>query len=226
MKRTPSIYFTGDLHGDVKRMSGKKLRKLRRGDVLIVCGDFGFVWDGSSEEEKILKWLGKRKYHIAFIEGTHDNLELLEKYPVEEWNGGLVHSLGGNLHHLIRGQIFTIAGKTLLAMGGGESDDFTQREPGVNWWPQELPKREELDLYWKRLDDIGNQLDYVVTHQAPTNIDSCLTHRVCEVNLLTAFLDSVQRKCTFKGWFFGNYHVNKTIPPYYHCLYDDVMQGE
>ena len=82
------IYLTGDLHGDFERFRSKEMKKLKKGDTLIVCGDFGFVWDGSKKEQSILKKLGKSKYQILFIEGTHDNLDLLSQYPQEEWNGG------------------------------------------------------------------------------------------------------------------------------------------
>ena len=41
------IYVTGDTHGEADRLSPSKLRALKAGDTLIVCGDFGFLWDDS-----------------------------------------------------------------------------------------------------------------------------------------------------------------------------------
>ena len=87
------IYITGDTHGEVERLVPSKLRALKEGDTLIVCGDFGFIWDGSKKEQKILKQLGKRKYNICFIDGTHENFSLLNGYGVSEWNGGKVHKI-------------------------------------------------------------------------------------------------------------------------------------
>ena len=49
------IYITGDIHGDFSRFRSPALKKLRKNDALIVCGDFGFIWDGSEKEQKILK---------------------------------------------------------------------------------------------------------------------------------------------------------------------------
>ena len=45
------IYVTGDTHGDETRF--KQFKKLfpKRRDHLLVCGDFGFVWDGSVKEK-------------------------------------------------------------------------------------------------------------------------------------------------------------------------------
>ncbi|WP_418452613.1 metallophosphoesterase, partial [Anaerotruncus massiliensis (ex Liu et al. 2021)] len=82
------IYVTGDVHADLGRFKGKAAKKLKKGDTLIVCGDFGFVWDGSKKEQRVLKWLGKRRYSVLFVEGTHDNLDLLAGYPVVDFCGG------------------------------------------------------------------------------------------------------------------------------------------
>ena len=38
------IYITGDIHGDFSRFKSPLLRKLKKNDALIVCGDFGFIW--------------------------------------------------------------------------------------------------------------------------------------------------------------------------------------
>ena len=56
------VYVTGDTHGDIKRFSDPRLRSLKKGDTLIICGDFGFIWDGSNMESP--KWLIE-----AFSEG-------------------------------------------------------------------------------------------------------------------------------------------------------------
>ncbi len=217
------IYVTGDLHGDLKRFSAPALRALKKGDTLLVCGDFGFLWQGGAQEEKALDAIAKRHYQIAFVEGTHDNLELLRACPREEWNGGQVHRIRPNLVHLIRGEIFTLEGMTFLAMGGGSSDDNAPREEGVNWWPEELPREEELPLFRQKLEEHRWRLDFILSHQAPTNIDACVNRKVCDVTLLTAFLDELQRKGTFEKWYFGRYHQNKMIPPAYQALYDQVL---
>ena len=115
------IYLTGDLHGDFERFRSKEMKKLKKGDTLIVCGDFGFVWDGSKKEQSILKKLGKSKYQILFIEGTHDNLDLLSQYPQEEWNGGKVRRISGSLLKLERGEVFELEGKRFFAFGAARS---------------------------------------------------------------------------------------------------------
>ena len=54
------VYLTGDTHGDLDRFRHGRLRWLGKRDIVVVLGDFGFVWDGSAKEQKKLDWLRKR----------------------------------------------------------------------------------------------------------------------------------------------------------------------
>ena len=67
------VYVTGDMHGDYSRFDSPAVKQLKKGDTLIICGDFGFVWDNSKIEQKILKKLAGKKFNICFIDGTHEN---------------------------------------------------------------------------------------------------------------------------------------------------------
>ena len=64
------VYLTGDTHGDIDRFKHGKLRWLGKRDTVVVLGDFGFVWDGSKEEQKKLDWLRKRPYILLFLDGS------------------------------------------------------------------------------------------------------------------------------------------------------------
>ena len=59
------VYLTGDTHGELDRFKHGRLRWLGKRDIVVVLGDFGFVWDGSKEEQKKLDWLRKRPYTSA-----------------------------------------------------------------------------------------------------------------------------------------------------------------
>ena len=73
------VYVTGDMHGDETRLYDAQWRKLKKGDTLIICGDFGFLWNGGKREKEALEYLGSRKFAVAFLDGTHENFELLSK---------------------------------------------------------------------------------------------------------------------------------------------------
>ena len=138
------VFVTGDTHGDPNRLSKNVLKNLNEGDTLIVCGDFGFIWDKSKAEQKFLKSLSKRKYNICFIDGTHENFDLLNAYPLTIWNGGKVHQISDNIFHLMRGQVFEIDGLKIFTMGGGESPDLDSRIEDNPWLKYEIPSKEDL----------------------------------------------------------------------------------
>ena len=137
------IYITGDTHGELDRFKSRALRGLGKNDVLFVLGDFGFLWDDGREEKKRLDWLAKRPYTILFLDGTHENYEMLDALPVEEKFGGRVQPVAGSVYHVCRGSILELEGMSFLCFGGGESPDKEERDPGVNWWPREMPSDEE-----------------------------------------------------------------------------------
>lgn len=158
------VYVTGDIHGDIERFDGSAAKKLRKGDTLLICGDFGFIWDGSKKEQKILKKLGQKKYNIYFIDGTHENFELLNQYPLVDFCGGKARQISGKLYHLTRGQVFTFEDKTYFTMGGGESPDIDIRIESKVWTTAEIPGREELKLGAHNLDINGGKVNYIITH--------------------------------------------------------------
>lgn len=216
------IYVTGDMHGDASRFKSKAMRKLKKNDVLIVCGDFGFVWDGSHKEKRMLKWIGKRKYTVLFVEGVHDNLSLLQQYPEAEWSGGRVRELGGKLRQLLRGELFTIEGKSVFAFGGGEPDDNVQ----ADWTSLCLPSPAELAGARDALKQADYKVDYIITHQPSRKIRHFLSMDRNDATTLDAFLDEVRESCKFTRWFFGSIHRNKRIPPSEMALFHAVVNAE
>lgn len=214
------IFITGDIHGDKNRFKEIKKAKLKKGDTLIICGDFGFIWNNSKKEKRVLKWIGKRKYHVAFVDGYHDKLEFINRYPVTNWNGGKARMIAGKLVMLMRGEIYDIDDKSIFAFGGGVS---LERENEV--FEDKLPSQEEIDNAIQNLKNHNNKIDYIVTHDAPAKIKLFLDMNNNEVDHLHTFLETVSKDVKFTKWFFGKYHLNKTIPPYYYMLFTDVQKA-
>lgn len=217
------IYVTGDLHGDITRLRLRAARRIKKGDYLIICGDFGFIWDGSKNEKRLLKWLSKRPYNILFIDGTHDNLDLLNAYPVVEWNGGEVHEISKKVRHLIRGGVFNIDGETIFAFGGGESDDADLRFGSGLWWHDEMPTQDEIERAKINLEKHGNKVDYIITHQCGYKIRRLLNKNEHDFNSLDLLFEEIRDKCEFKWWFFGGLHINKIIPPAHMALFGSIV---
>lgn len=215
------ILITGDTHGDLSRFKDKKLRRLKKSDALIICGDFGFIWDGSKKEKRTLKWLGKRRYNVLFVEGSHENFEELEKYETEEWCGGLTRKISGNLRQLIRGHVFEIAGKTVFAFGGGKSDESSS-ELKMKY---EVPEEDELQASDSRLAEHKN-IDYVVSYQPPQTVAEFITGGEPQADKISAYLEEKKQAAGFKHWFFGKYHITKHIPTRFTAVFDSVIDSE
>lgn len=220
------IYVTGDLHGEEERLYSRSMKKLREGDTLIVCGDFGFVWDGSGREKKILDFLGSRKYNVCFIDGTHENFDLLDKYRMTVWNGGKVHRVSGNLFHMMRGQIFTIEGFRIFTFGGGESVDREMRTEHISWWKEEMPSPSELEEGAKAIDEVGCEVDYIITHEPPSIVKSTMLLRSGDtenVNKLNGYFEQLNRVCKFRHWYFGSMHEDRVITNVHTAVFEYVI---
>ncbi|MFA9380801.1 MAG: metallophosphoesterase [Acetanaerobacterium sp.] len=217
------IYITGDMHGDINRFKSRAMKRLKRGDFLIVCGDFGFVWEGGKKERKQLAWIAKRRFTTLFLDGVHENRALLNAFPQSEMFGGEVRRLGERLFWLQRGQVFVIDNKRIFAMGGGESEDSAADAAPDAAWSEDLPTTQEIVSAARRLAEANYAVDYVVTYEAATTIKNAMNIRQDTINPLNAFLDRVLRQCTFRKWFFGCYHIDRKISHAHRAMFRDVV---
>jgi len=222
------VYVTGDLHGDASRLRTPEMRKLKKGDTLLICGDFGFVWDGSKAEQTTLKKLGKMKFNVAFIDGVHENFELLHQYPTVDWNSGRARQISGNLVHLPRGELYTIEGKTFFAMGGGVSPDDDFRAADEARMRYEIPSRDELDHAAANIERAKGKIDYIITHEPPMRIKAFLqlktqARETAEYTGLNTFFEEMGKCCKFKRWFFGSMHVDKHISTSHTAVFRKVI---
>lgn len=224
------VYITGDTHGDIKRFSDPRLRSLKKGDTLIICGDFGFIWDGTRAEERILRYLGRKPYNICFLDGTHENFDLLNEYPVHMWNGGRVHEISGNVRHLMRGQVYSIEGQRYFTMGGGESPDMEYRMEQNRWSKDELPTKKELINAARLVEKTGGQIDIILTHEPPQKIKGFLqlkeNKEAVRVTGLNTFFDELANFCDFKRWFFGSLHEDKFISGTHIGVFHNIVNAK
>lgn len=246
------IWITGDTHGDFQRLHGFDGNphgpNIGPNDTLLICGDFGGVWAKTPAQEKNLDALAALPYDICFVDGNHENFDLLEKFPEKNWNGGKVHEIRPNLRHLCRGEIFKIEGLTFFAMGGAKSHNISDgilnpkdpdfrkqyeemkrcgaefRVNGVSWWKKEMPSAKERRQAEQSLARASWSVDYVVTHCAPQSIASIICpYPNPKADTLTTFFDDIQASLRFRRWYFGHYHQDKAIGEKFQCLYKRSM---
>lgn len=214
------------MHGDLERLYDKEFRKLKSGDVLIVCGDFGYIYGGGKDESAVIKYLAERKFVTAFIDGTHDDLERINRCRTTVWKGGLVHRIKGNLLHLMRGQVFEIEGHRIFTFGGGESIDKDMRIETGLWWREEEPTPHEMAQGAQRLDEVNCSVDYIVTHEPPSLVKSSMLMRrgtTDRVNKLNGYFEEISRSCDFKRWYFGSLHEDRVITERYTCVFRKLL---
>ena len=165
-----------------------------------------------------------------------------------EWHGGKVHRIRPHVLHLMRGQIFELEGYRFFTMGGAKSHDIEdgilepdapdferrlmtlQRKPRaryrinhISWWAQELPSDEEYAEARRTLDAVGWQVDYIITHCAPTSI-ALMGTRHNEADRLTDFLQEVRERAKYHYWLFGHYHDNKAIDEKHILLWEQIVR--
>ncbi len=246
------IYITGDTHGVFKRFSKKNFPEqsnMTKDDHVIICGDFGNVW--SKEEDREEKywsdWLEDKNFSLLFVDGNHENHERLDSYPVEEWNGGKIHRIREHILHLMRGQVYEIDGKVFFTFGGASSHDMTggvldKNDPDyhkkkkrldkdwipyrinrISWWEEELANEEEMEEGRKNLAIHNNTVDYIITHCCSTSTQELFARPLYKLDKETDYLEEIKKTVKYDKWFFGHYHIDRSISENEICLYERIV---
>lgn len=249
------MFVTGDCHSDLSKLNSKNFpmhKQLDKDDYVIICGDFGLVWDyrGENEYEKhTLNWLQNKSFTTLFVDGNHENFDRLYELPVSTWNGGQVHKIRNNVIHLMRGQVYNLAGKLVFAMGGASSHDIDDgildpddpdfelkrkhmdrmgalyRTDHRSWWKNELPSKEEYKTAVQNLNNAGNKVDYIISHCCATSTMSNLPGgEFYEADELTDFFECVKNEVSFDKWMFGHYHDNMQVSQNEFLLYEQIIE--
>jgi len=222
------IYITGDTHipTDITKLSSKNFpdqKDLTDKDFVIICGDFGGVWYGDNEELYWRKWLDKKNFTTLFIDGNHENFDMLGNFPIVDFCEGKAHKISNKIYHLMRGQIYIIDGKKIFTLGGASSHDKEFRKEGKSWWKEELPNELEYNIATESLSKADWSVDIVITHSAPASIQK-LVKPSYEENSITDFLEGVNRRLKFDKWFFGHYHLDERVTDSHIAIYNDIVK--
>lgn len=219
------IYVTGDTHGELSCFDNQWIRRLKKNDSLIICGDFGFLWDNSEEEQKNLKYLSKRRYNILFVDGTHENFDMLDTYPIVDYMGGKARMIAENIYYLMRGQIYEIDGKSIFSFGGGESPEKELRMQMGKWWKREMPSLDEMKAAFENLKKHDLKVNYVITHEPSANIKNMIDHK-SDINSVAAFFDGLEKNISFDKWFFGSQHIDRKITSKHYAVFNSIIPTE
>lgn len=248
------IYITGDCHRNFERFNTSifpEQKEMTKDDYVIVCGDFGGVWDkdeSGKEETMLLDWLECKPFTTLFVDGNHENFDRLYDFPVEEWNGGKVHKVRPFVIHLMRGQVFAIEDKKVFTFGGARSHDISggilelddpkykakkkaldkgwkpYRINHLSWWERELPSNEEMEEGRRNLEKHGNEVDFIVSHCCASSTQVLLGGSMYEPDILSDYFEEIRQKVKFRKWFFGHYHDNRNVNAEEILLYEQIIR--
>lgn len=225
---TERVFITGDKHGSFGSLFGlAEKNELHDSDILIITGDAGYVWD----EDYIYRAETLQQLFpgiIAFIDGNHENFDILNRLEITEWNGGKVHRIGERVLHLMRGQMYSIYGKNYFTFGGARSVDKDRRVKGESWWDGEEPDEAEIAEAGSRLMTNIDEIDYVITHEAPLFArkqiprDKPIDNDYHLPEVMETWYDSIKDGKRFERWYFGHMHVDQVITDKLRALHMDI----
>ncbi len=231
------IYITGDCHGDYTRFSSRNFpeqKEMTKNDYVIICGDFGY-WNNSNEQKYWRNWLDNKPFTTLFIDGNHENFDMLNQMSIEQWNGGNVHRISDSIIHLMRGQVFTIEDQKFFTFGGARSHDIKDgilnpsdknfkekykkmqerhasfRINHVSWWEEEMPNETEMQQGREVLEQNDWEVDFIITHCAPSSVQAIMSMGLYAPDALTNYFEEIRQKCKYSQWFFGHYHKNALV---------------
>lgn len=215
------IYITGDTHGNIDFNKLKiyfKNRYVTKKDYLFILGDVAIVWN---EIENYIWDYIRLGLTILFIDGNHENFELLNKFPVVEFKGAKCHRIAKDIYHVLRGEIVKINDLSFFCMGGATSIDKYMRQDRISWWEEENITYQDIQNGLDNLEKVNNKVDYVLTHCAPSSIVKKMFGYQTDPN--TDILEKFKGLIDFKYWYFGHYHENKKRDKF-RCFYQDILE--
>ncbi len=211
------IFITGDIHGNgfTRLRNAEKLGC----KILIVCGDFGYIWNDLKRNKYNLSIISKIGITILFLDGNHENFDILEQYLISKMFGGDVQMISQNIIHLLRGQVYTIGNKKIFVMGGANSTDKEYMIENNSWWNQEVPNKEERERGILNLKEEGNKINIILTHTAPSNILKIMKNAGHRIDEYTDFLETINNRIEFEQWYFGHMHKDISVDDKHTCVH-------
>lgn len=204
---------------------------------LLIAGDFGFIWksswfDRKGKADKLPKIDNKDfstlkqmfdyyPWTTLWIDGNHENFDVLDNLPVEERWGGKVSVITDKCIRLHRGQVYTINGITFLAMGGAYSVDKHRRIKGSSWWPQETITEADYLEALKNLAKVDYKVDFVISHTCPSAALKILEGTLPKYAVdwwgpkqddpSCEWLERLRQSITTNHWVFGHFHTDQNF---------------
>ena len=230
------IYITGDIHGETLRIANMiEHCQITTDDTIVILGDVGMNYYGNKHgDRRRKKKLNSHGIKILCIHGNHEmRPETLITYREKQWNGGIVYveEEFPNLLFSKDGEVYDLEGCKAIAIGGAYSvDKWYRLQCDLRWFPDEQPSDKIKARVEKKFDELGWQVDAVLTHTCPqryTPVEafmSCVDQSTVDKST-KLWLDTIEERLDYKAWYCGHWHINKRIDKI-HFLFEGIESIE
>ena len=87
-----------------------------------------------------------------------------------------------------------------------------------------MPSNDEYEEGLANLDKVNNQVDYILSHCAPTTVLTSI-NPTYKTDTVTRYLEIVRQTVKFGWHYFGHYHIDKDFLNYKAtCLYNNIIK--
>lgn len=223
------ILLTGDIHGDLTRILNIKDEGMTKEDIVIVLGDFGIIFFNDEDYiTKALNLIGQKNFTTAFVDGNHENFNLIEKFEeIVSWNEGQIGLLPGGVIHLLRGEVYNFNGKRVGVCGGANSIDKWHRTENISWWKQEEITDGEINKLLIKTGE-NKHLDIMLSHDCPSVLVPLISLysgvNGAKKSKSQRQLQIINETIQIDKWYFGHWHIDKKIDDKYECLFKSVKE--
>lgn len=216
-----SIYITGDVHGDfLELQQWCSVMKPRGNDIIVILGDVALNYFGDDKDYQRKKLVNTFGPEIFCIHGNHEmRPEDAGGYTLIDWHGSKAWQQPEfpNLIFAKDGEIYELAGKKVIVLGGAYSVDKNLRLlRGYKWFPNEQPSDEIKRFAERQLTDAGWKVDAVFSHTCPYKYRplEAMLHGLDQSKVDTSteeWLDQLESRLDYQKWYCGHWHINKRI---------------
>lgn len=176
------------------------VQTMGKNDYLIVLGNCGITQVHTDFYENIALYRDL-PCSILFLDGSTDDYDLLSDHPLFPWNGGMVQNISRGITHLMRGQVFTLGGKTVFTMGGMSTSGRTDLGKYYDWYPEQDIFPADLQTAEENLREVDSTVDVVLTCDCPSSWKS--SSGTAQLQTSTC-LDSLVSRIEYSHWYFSN----------------------
>lgn len=215
------IYLTGDTHGDFTRIEEFCLKMhTTKDDLMIILGDAGFNFSRNRIDSFKKELVSEYPIRVFCLHGNHEiRPQNISSYVEGDFCGGkvLYEPDYPDILFAVDGEVYEFNGLSCMVIGGAYSvDKYYRLARGYGWWEDEQPSPEIKTRVERRLAEMGQKVDVVLSHTCP------LKYEPVEVFLdfipqdtvdksTEVWLGQIEDKLDYKKWYCAHYHTAKKI---------------